>query len=161
MGQRLLSSSVSSGEPVEAAVQEARKVLTAAEATEEGVNILPQTLNWLLLASALREGGSGVGGICEAQGGFKEPGRALQTREFLAARAGRVATFDNRLLARTAKLAGAPQRATAGIALHVKSGDLVEQGQPLFTIHGESMGELDYAFAFALRNSDMIRLEAQ
>ena len=99
--------------------------------------------------------------ICEAQGGFKEPGRALQTREFLAARAGRVATFDNRLLARTAKLAGAPQRATAGIALHVQSGDLVEQGQPLFTIHGESMGELDYAFAFALRNSDMIRLEAQ
>ena len=99
--------------------------------------------------------------ICEAQGGFRKPGRAPQEREFVSEHAGRITAFDNRRLARIAKLAGAPQRATAGITLHVRTGDLVEKNQPLFTIHGESVGELDYAFAFASRNSDIIRLEAQ
>ncbi|MCF8882070.1 thymidine phosphorylase family protein [Erythrobacter sp. SN021] len=98
--------------------------------------------------------------ICEAQGGFRDPGYAPQTLDFLAPRAGMVSGFDNRIIARIAKLAGAPQRSTAGLYLHVRPGERVKKDQPLFTIHGESRGELDYAFAYALRNNAAVQLEA-
>lgn len=98
--------------------------------------------------------------ICEAQGGFRRPGQARQTRDVLAARTGRIAAFDNRRLARIAKLAGAPQRAAAGLVLHTRVGQVVEMGEPLFTIHSESRGELDYARTYAARNDDVVRLEA-
>jgi thymidine phosphorylase len=47
-----------------------------------------------------------------------------------------------------AKLAGAPDVRTAGIDLHVKLGDTVARGQPLFTLHSEAPGELDYALQY-------------
>ena len=52
--------------------------------------------------------------ICEAQGGFREPPRAPLRHEIEATMSGRVSTIDNRLLARLAKLAGAPRSAAAG-----------------------------------------------
>jgi thymidine phosphorylase len=96
--------------------------------------------------------------ICEAQGGFREPTMAPLTHVVAAARAGRVAAIDNRVLARVAKLAGAPQAKTAGLEIHVKLGDEVEQGQPLLTLHGESRGEMDYALAFAQANPKLIKV---
>ena len=50
---------------------------------------------------------------------------------------------------RIAKLAGAPQSPCAGIDLLVRSGDFVERGQPLFTLHAASPGELAYALEYA------------
>jgi thymidine phosphorylase len=44
-----------------------------------------------------------------------------------------------------AKLAGAPADPAAGIDLHVRIGHSVDAGQPLFTLHAESPGELAYA----------------
>jgi len=98
--------------------------------------------------------------ICEAQGGFRTPGQAQQTQDIFASRSGRIVAIDNRRLARIAKLAGAPQRATAGIALHTRVGEMVERGKPLFTIHSESRGELNYAYTYAARNEDVVRMEA-
>lgn len=98
--------------------------------------------------------------ICEAQGGFRTPGKARQTCDIVAPRPGRIAAFDNRRLARIAKLAGAPQRAAAGIVLYTRVGQMVERGEPLFTIHSESRGELDYAYTYAARNEDVVRMEA-
>lgn len=86
--------------------------------------------------------------ICEAQGGLREPRRAPHRQVIEAHAAGRVAAIDNRTLARAAKLAGAPRDAAAGACLHVHAGDVVEAGQPLFTLHAESPGELAYAASF-------------
>jgi len=61
---------------------------------------------------------------------------------------GTVETFDNRRLSRVAKLAGAPQAPAAGIDLHVHLGEAVVAGQPLFSIHAESAGQLAYALDF-------------
>lgn len=86
--------------------------------------------------------------ICEAQGGFREPGTAPLRHELTASSAGVVSLIDNRLIAKLAKLAGAPAAKAAGVRLDVKLGDVVEQGQPLMVVHAESRGEMEYALAF-------------
>lgn len=94
--------------------------------------------------------------ICEAQGGMREPPRAPYVRPVLAARSGRVAAIDNRRLARLAKLAGAPKAPAAGLLLHARTGTPVSKGQPLFTVHAESLGELEYAFAYLTDQPDIM-----
>ena len=98
--------------------------------------------------------------ICEAQGGFAEPPLAPLMQTLPAAVSGRVIAIDNRILARIAKLSGAPAARAAGVELHVKLGVAVEKGQPLLTLHGESRGEMDYALAFAAANPDFIAVAA-
>lgn len=83
--------------------------------------------------------------ICEAQGGLKTPPVAPYRYALVAPHACEVLDVDNRQLAKIAKLAGAPADPAAGIELHVKIGDRVEQYQPLLTIHAENAGELNYA----------------
>lgn len=99
--------------------------------------------------------------ICEAQGGFREPKVAPHTRPVLAARAGVVEAIDNRRLARVAKLAGAPHDLCAGLDVHVKLGQRVAAGQPLFTIHAESPGELGYAYTFVEGGPDIVAIEVE
>jgi thymidine phosphorylase len=100
-------------------------------------------------------------GICEAQGGFREPPVAELRHEFEAPTNGTVAAVDNRLLARIAKLAGAPAANAAGLELHVKTSDRVERGQPLITLHAETRGEMAYALAFARANPQAIEIAQQ
>ena len=83
--------------------------------------------------------------ICEAQGGLREPGQAPLREPVLADRDGYVGALDSRRLARVAKLAGAPGSANAGLVLHVRPGDWVQRGAPLFTLHAQAPGELAYA----------------
>ena len=97
--------------------------------------------------------------ICDAQGGLREPPRATFTHVVTAARAGRIAAIDNRLLARVAKLAGAPKSPAAGLELHASTGEEIEAGQPLFTIHAEARGELDYALAYARVQTKIVSIE--
>ncbi|MCB0220823.1 MAG: thymidine phosphorylase family protein [Chrysiogenetes bacterium] len=100
--------------------------------------------------------------ICEAQGALRMPPTAPQRHEVLALHAGRVSAIDNRMLARVAKLAGAPKAASAGLVLHVKIGDLVEPHQPLFTLHAETPGELAYSLEYVNgRVHEIITLEHQ
>lgn len=86
--------------------------------------------------------------ICEAQGGLRVPPQAPHTHVVPAHAGGVVQGIDNRRIARAAKLAGAPRDAAAGAQLHVHVGDRVETGQPLFTLHAQSPGELAYAFSY-------------
>lgn len=86
--------------------------------------------------------------ICEAQGGMRTPRLAPLTRTIEAPQSGTVLWFDNRRLARVAKLAGAPRAAGAGLDLHVRRDDRVDRGQPLFTVYSEAPGELDYALQY-------------
>jgi len=87
--------------------------------------------------------------ICEAQGGFSEPQIAPYHAVEMATVGGTIASIDNRRIARIAKLAGAPGRKTAGVLLHKRPGDTVERGEPLYEIHAETSGELDWARDYA------------
>jgi thymidine phosphorylase len=98
--------------------------------------------------------------ICEAQGGFTEPGTAPHTRPVLATRTGRLQRIDNRRLARVAKLAGAPGSATAGINSRLRVGGSIRSGEPLFHIHAQSPGELEYAQAYAAAHPDIFEIGA-
>ena len=100
-------------------------------------------------------------GICEAQGGFREPPIAPLQHVIQSPVSGLLSGIDNRLLARVAKLAGAPRSPSAGLELHVKLGDRVERGQPLMTLHGESPGELEYALDFAKANPGVLQVSPQ
>jgi thymidine phosphorylase len=96
--------------------------------------------------------------ICEAQGGRRELPTAPHTHTIEAARPGTVLDIDNRRLARVAKLAGAPAARVAGVDLLVRLRDHVSVGQPLFTIHAATPGELAYALAFARENADLLAI---
>jgi thymidine phosphorylase len=87
--------------------------------------------------------------ICEAQGGLREPPIAAYQQPVTALHGGTVIAIDNRRLARIAKLAGAPTAACAGIDMNVQLGTVVERGDPLFTLHAATPGELAYALEYA------------
>ena len=98
--------------------------------------------------------------ICEAQGGMRTPPDSTQQFEVTAPASGRITGFDCRKLARAAKLAGAPADPAAGIDLHVRLGQSVEGGQPLFTLHAESPGELAYAREYLTAHADVVVIGA-
>ena len=93
--------------------------------------------------------------ICEAQGGMREPPQSRHRQPVLAERPATIAAIDNRKLAKLAKLAGAPEAKAAGLELHIRSGDRIEKGQPLCTVHAEAPGELAYALGYAAANRDI------
>ncbi len=96
--------------------------------------------------------------ICEAQGGMRDIPVAEHRHVVTASFAGRLARVDNRLLARAAKLAGAPVAACAGVDVHVRLGDRVEPGQPLFTLHAQAAGELAYALEYVTSRPPIFEL---
>ncbi len=99
--------------------------------------------------------------ICEAQGGFHSPPTATYTHVVEATAAGRIVEVGNRRLARLAKLAGAPRARAAGIDLHVSCWSCIEKGMPLFTLHAETPGELQYALSSLEVGPDIFTLERE
>ena len=96
--------------------------------------------------------------ICDAQGGMRTPPVAAHQVEVAARRRGMVTGFDNRRLARAAKLAGAPADAAAGVDLHVRIGTTVDAGQPLFTLHADTAGELTYAQEYLAAHPEIVAI---
>ena len=66
---------------------------------------------------------------------------------------GKVAAIDCHLIARIARLAGAPMEKGAGIDLLCKVGDAVGQGEPLYRIHATSQTGLGFARELATETS--------
>jgi len=97
--------------------------------------------------------------ICRAQGGLHEPPRAPLTHVVRTPEAGECVAIDNRRIARVAKLAGAPRAPAAGVELHVRLSQRLEKDAPLYTVHAEAPGELEYALGYVARHSDIVRLE--
>ncbi len=97
--------------------------------------------------------------ICEAQGGMREPPKSAISHVVEAQANATVSGFDNRRLARIAKLAGAPSDKAAGLDLHVRIGEPVQRGQPLFTVHAQAAGELAYALDYLGRQTGIVTLE--
>jgi len=96
--------------------------------------------------------------ICEAQGGLREPPHAPYHYDVFAEREGVVQTIDNRIVARIAKLAGAPIDKAAGVEINARLGDHIQRDDVLMTIHAESPGELEYALEFAHAQTGIIQL---
>jgi thymidine phosphorylase len=94
--------------------------------------------------------------ICEAQGGMRNPPTSTHRFEVTTPVGGQITGIDCRRLARAAKLAGAPADPAAGIDLHVRVGQSVDGGQPLFTLHAESAGELAYAREYLTMHGDIV-----
>ena len=90
--------------------------------------------------------------ICETQGGYKEPKTSAFQKIIEASHSGIVSEINNREIARVAKLAGAPLAQEAGIELFIQLYQKVEKGEPLFSIHANSPGELEYAYAYYQNN---------
>ena len=91
---------------------------------------------------------------------MRTPPASTQQFEVTAPTSGNITEFDCRKLARAAKLAGAPADPAAGIDLHVRLGQSVERGQPLFTLHAESPGELAYAREYLTAPADVVVIGA-
>ena len=147
-------------EPAAPADLRDRALTLAAAVLELGGAAAPG--NGIVRACAALESGNALRkleSICAAQGGMREPGRAPLRHHVAATRRGRICRFDNRRLARLAKLAGAPRAATAGLELHVRLDDEVSAGDRLFTIHAETPGELDYARAYLTNNPVIIDVD--
>jgi len=95
--------------------------------------------------------------IIEAQGGDPnvtpddiEVGE--YTYKLYAERDGIVVWINNKLIANTARLAGAPKDKGAGILLHAKLGDTVRKGDPLLTVYSEYSTKLQAAEKFLEEN---------
>ncbi|MBL8643350.1 MAG: thymidine phosphorylase family protein [Rhodospirillaceae bacterium] len=140
-----------------------RRALDLAGALLELVGVVERGKGKVLAAEVLRSGQAWqkFQRICEKQGGLREPVLAPIKQEVLSPTTGIVTAIDNRLLARVAKLAGAPSAKTAGIDLHRELGQPVEKGQPLYTLHAETRGELAYALEFLGRHKEIFAVEAQ
>jgi thymidine phosphorylase len=96
--------------------------------------------------------------ICDAQGGMRAPTVARYTHTVVSPKTGRINAVDNRMLAKVGKLAGAPYAKAAGVDFHAPIGTAIEKGQPLFTIHAESTGELNYARHLIDGKTDVISI---
>jgi thymidine phosphorylase len=139
------------------------RALLLAERILESADHVPRGKGRSLAESVLVDGRAWekFQAICEAQGGMRTLPRAPHSRAVSASRSGRVTRIDNRRLARVAKLAGAPKSPAAGLVLHTPLGTAVEPGQPLFTVHAEAPGELEYALTYASTRPEIVVVEEQ
>lgn len=99
--------------------------------------------------------------ICQAQGGFSEPGYADFNHTLRAEETGIVSYFNNRFIAKLASLSGAPNAPLAGIKMHVRLGDKVEEGQALLTLYAQAQGELEYALQFYHSHPEAIQIDKE
>ncbi len=69
---------------------------------------------------------------------------------------GMVSGIDNRVIAKIAKLAGAPKDKSAGVYLYKKIGDHVKRGEPIFRIYADNDTTLGFAMDFAEKQGSFL-----
>lgn len=97
--------------------------------------------------------------ICSAQGAMRDIPTAPFTHTVESKKSGIVVNINNRYIARVAKLAGAPQSKSAGVDLYTHARSVIHKSQPLFTIHAQTRGELNYALDFLNQGHDVFQIE--
>ncbi len=97
--------------------------------------------------------------ICHAQGGLYEIPISTFKHVVEAKQSGKIVTIDNRRIARVAKLAGAPHSKAAGVELLTPLTTQVQKGEPLFIIHAQTRGEMEYAINYVEREAEVIQIE--
>lgn len=125
--------------------------MVKAVSVEQGVALAEETLDNGSAWAKFRA-------ICLAQGGLKVPPVAAYRYAMVAQRDGVVTRIDNRILAKIAKLAGAPADPAAGVEIGVKLGYSVAYQDLLLMIHAENAGELNYAVEYLNDHRQVIEL---
>jgi thymidine phosphorylase len=97
--------------------------------------------------------------IIAAQGPRTPAQPGALVREGLSPRSGHVTSVANHLVAKCAKLAGAPVDMGAGLDLMKRVGDTVRLGEPLFRIHAEQEADLGFAWEYWDRHPEMLVVE--
>jgi thymidine phosphorylase len=97
--------------------------------------------------------------IIDAQGRreLKPPGPLV--REVLASKAGRIQSFDNQMISKCAKLAGAPEDSGAGLYLLKRVGEKVSEGEPIFKIYAEQEADLGFALEYWEMHKSMVEVQ--
>ncbi len=94
--------------------------------------------------------------IIHAQGGKRTThtriGLAHFSGEVVSPSSGAVKHIENSVIAKLARLAGAPVDKTAGVLLHAHKGNLVGRGDTLLTVFSESQEKLEFAKNFLKKN---------
>ncbi len=75
------------------------------------------------------------------------------TQDIVATESGLVVEIDNLILARVARLAGAPMDKGAGVKVMKKIGDAVQAGEPLYRIFAQFPADFEFSKRFAVDNS--------
>lgn len=88
--------------------------------------------------------------IVNLQGKHKIPKLAKYTYELKSDFKGKVNEVNNKMIAKIAFTLGAPEDKAAGIYIHKRIGDKVEQGEALCTLYSNSELKLSYSKAYAL-----------
>lgn len=99
--------------------------------------------------------------ICEAQGGMFEIPTSQFQHTVTAEMSGKITAIDCRYIAQLAKLAGAPVFKTSGVDCLVKLNQSVQKGEPLFIVHSDAKGELEYALSYLEQGHQIIQIAEQ
>ncbi|RUR18531.1 thymidine phosphorylase family protein [Legionella sp. km535] len=135
-------------------------LLLAGQVIEFAQDIAPG--QGLALATELLDSGKALAkfqAICEAQGGFRSIPVAPFSHTIESTVSGTIVNIDNRHIARVAKLAGAPEEKSAGVELFVPLHSVVAKSQPLFKVHAQTKGQLNYALDFLKQEHDIFQIE--
>lgn len=98
--------------------------------------------------------------ICEAQGGLRDIPKAALMHTIESKLSGTIVNIDNRLIARVAKLAGAPKSKSAGVKLLVPLHSVVSRSEPLFELYAETQSELNYVLDFLKQGHEIFQIES-
>ncbi|PIN73894.1 AMP phosphorylase [Candidatus Woesearchaeota archaeon CG10_big_fil_rev_8_21_14_0_10_45_16] len=90
--------------------------------------------------------------IIKAQGGRKNYSMGSHRYQIKASKRGKVRSIDNEVIAKIARLAGAPEDKGSGLYLNHKVGDRVNKGDVLYSIYAENKQKFDFAIDFARKN---------
>ena len=94
--------------------------------------------------------------IIAAQGKKPKPPLGIHQYQVRARTSGEVQEIDNEIIAKVARIAGAPEDKGAGLFLEKKKGALLKKGDILYTIYAENKSKLDLAVVMAEENTGYV-----
>src|SRR3989344_4481877 len=94
--------------------------------------------------------------IITAQGKQKMPSLGTFCYHVRSRYIGRVQEIDNEIIAKIARIAGAPEDKGAGLYIKKYKGDIIKRGDVLYTLYAESQFKWDLALEFLRKNKAYI-----
>ena len=94
--------------------------------------------------------------IIAAQGKQKMPSLGTFCYHVRSRYIGRVQEIDNEIIAKIARIAGAPEDKGAGLYIKKYKGDIIKRGDVLYTLYAESQFKRDLALEFLRKNKAYI-----
>jgi thymidine phosphorylase len=93
--------------------------------------------------------------IIDAQGRKTFSSKSKIVDKIIAEKSGTLKSLHNKFLSRTAFILGAPKTQTAGLRLHKKVGDKVEEGDIIMELFGESKLKVKYAKTYVEEHKEI------